>query len=169
MRTFDVPPAFPVWLKPAGRNWWVGPEHDDLTFAVKEAAQIFFNRSASWLRGQFAPKEDPEPDERHPMGYFTEADVTVPLMINTVQSEVASYEYRRFTLNNVEQMLWSQYLHDQIENVWWYTHIEQTGKRGEHRLMRYNQMMEGSQQRLESGLEVVKAIARVRGYIPRPS
>jgi hypothetical protein len=198
MSSFDIPPVIPDWLKPRHRHneecradafavsvlnpfeqaggppcllghdeWWI-TSGAGLTFSVKEAAKIFFRKSGSWLRMRLQPVRDAEPGERHPMGWFTEEDFSVPLQVNLVQGKADTYQFRRFTLLDIERMLWSLYRHETAETVWWYTSMTQTGKRGDHRLERYNQMMAGITTRLETGLELVKWMGRLYDLIEMP-
>ena len=164
--SFEIPPAFPVQLQPPNDyRYWILTEDTQVTFGVKEVAWLFFKRSGSWLRGRL--QAEPE-STRHPMGWFTEEDVNVPLSVNWAEGKDADYRYRRFTLYDIERMLWSYYRHDRDEIVWWYKNIEQTGKRGEDRLSRYNERMENAHRQLEIGLGIVKSIGRHFGLVPMP-
>jgi hypothetical protein len=162
---FEVPPAHPVWVAPPGGGFWTdygrlpgkGP-----TFSVKEAAKIFFAMSGSWLRMRM------QPDARHPAGWFTEEDGITPLQVNRVTGKDASYSFRRFTLNDIERMSWSFYRHEATAAVEFYTGMVQTGKRGEHRMKRYQEMMSEATYRLEASVNVVKWIGRLYGIVPPP-
>lgn len=165
---YDIPPAFPAWIQPAEGDWWITSDSEVLTFSVKEAAKIFFDKSGSWLRMREKPSGDMPGEERHPAGWFTEEDVTVPLTVNREQGRAETYEYRRYTLLDIERMVWSLYRHEVIEHVWWYSSMHQTGKRASNRLRRYNELMDDSVMRLEIRIELVKWMARLYGLIPMP-
>jgi hypothetical protein len=170
MTTFDIPPAFPSWVRPSDGEWWITSDSQALTFSVKEVAKIFFRKSGSWLRMRM---QEPGPEtpggDRHPAGWFTGEDITVPLQVNRVQGRAETYEFRRFTLQDVERMIWSLYRHEVIETVHWYGSMQQTGKRGEHRLERYNAMMAESTLNLEIRIELVKWMGRLYGLVPMPA
>lgn len=164
--SFEIPPVYPFWLQaPNGHQYWILTQDDQLTFGVKEVAWLFFKRSGSWLRGRLQP--EPE-NPRHPKGWFTEEDINVALSVNWAEGSDADYRYRRFTLYDIERMLWSMYRHDRDEIVFWYRSIEQTGKRAEDRLSRYNDRIEAARRHLEIGLGMVKWMGRQFGLVPMP-
>jgi hypothetical protein len=166
---FDIPPAFPAWIQPEDGEWWIATDSEAITFSVKEVAKIFFKKSGSWLRMREKPTEDIPGRERHPAGWFTEEDITVPIQVHREQGKAETYEYRRYTLRDLERMAWSMYRHEVIEHVWWYGSQHQTGKRAATRLRRYNELMAESVMQLEVRIELVKWMGRLYGLIPMPS
>jgi hypothetical protein len=159
---FTVPPAYPSWIEqPGPQPWWInqpgGPE-----FQVKEVAKIFFRRSGSWLRMRM------QPSENHPSGWFTDGEGN-PLQYTRVHGKVEDYSFRRFSLRDVERMLWSYYRHEAGDITRWYQSLDKPGRRGEQRMLRYQQMMTEATYRLQAGIELVKWIGRLYGLVPPPS
>ena len=179
---YDVPPAVPQHLRnPDDEDglWIDGArlavlrrQDKEPTFGVKDLAMTFFAKSGSWLRMRSQPPKDPEPGTqaaRHPMGWFTVwGDIWTPLKINRVKGKDDTYEFRRFTLQDAELMLWSFWEHEVADAVNYFTGIVQTGKRGEHRMARYQQMVSDAEHHLNTGLQVVKWIGRLHGVTPMP-
>lgn len=158
---FTVPAEWPTWLEAPGTRWWItrdgGPE-----FQVKEVAKIFFRKSGSWLRMRMQPAHG------HPAGWFTD-DAGAPLEYTRVRGKVEDYSFRRFTLADIERMLWSYYRHESEEITTWYRSLHRTGKRGDQRMDRYQQVMTDATYRLWTGLEIIKWIGRLYGIVPPPA
>jgi hypothetical protein len=180
--SYDVPPMVPVHLRNSQDEdglWIDGARLSVLrrqgkepTFGVKDLATIFFAKSGSWLRMRSQPPGNPEPGTqaaRHPMGWFTVwGDIRTPLIINRVKGRDETYEFRRFTLLDAELMLWSFYEHQVLDAVNYFTSIVQTGKRAEHRMNRYQDMVADAERQLHTGLEIVKWIGRLWDVTPMP-
>jgi len=155
-----IPPDYPSWVEAPGTRWWIpegmagGPD-----FSVKEAGKIFFRKSGSWLRMRM------QPTPRHPHGWFTDED-GYPLDIQRRQGADASYSFRRFDLATIERMAWSAYRHEIEDLVAWYQENPKTGKRGEHRALRYRERAADSVRHLVIAIELVKWEARLYGLIP---
>ena len=150
---FEVPAIEPAWIASPDGWWWI-TEAGGPKFQVAETATFFFARSGSWLR------------DRLKKGWFADENGNPPDIERSPGGESA---FRRFTLSDIEHMLWAYYRRRATAEAEQYLGHQIGGVKGEARMERYQSEMADMTYKLRIGIDLVKWLGRLHGIVPPPS